>query len=49
LDPIDRVEDERGLDLAALRAGVARAIAQLRAGERVTRIRVSGRATDKPR
>jgi len=49
LDPIDRVADDRGLDLVALRAGVTRAIAQLRAGERVTRIRVSGRAADRRR
>jgi len=37
---IDRVTNEHGIDFAALRAGVARAIAQLRAHERVSRVRV---------
>jgi predicted metal-dependent hydrolase len=46
LEPIDRVEDDRGVDLVALRADVARAIAQLRKGERVKRIRLTCKSTD---
>lgn len=46
LPAIDRVKDDCGLDLAAMRAAVVRAIAQLRAGERVTRIRITDRSTD---
>jgi len=39
LEPIDRAQSEL-IDLAALRAHVTRAIAQLRAGERITRFRM---------
>ena len=46
LPAVDRVKDDCGLDLVALRADVVRAIAQLRAGERVTRIRVTDRGAD---
>src|SRR2546423_13833246 len=43
---IDRVTNDHGVDVIALRAAVARAVAQLRARERVARVsvRVKGRA-----
>jgi len=39
LEPIDRAQSD-AVDLPALRAHVERAIAQLRAGERITRFRM---------
>jgi len=37
---IDRITNDYGIDVIALRAAVSRAVAQLRARERVTRVRV---------
>ena len=37
---IDRITNDHGIDVIALRAAVSRAVAQLRARERVTRVRV---------
>src|SRR5438105_197521 len=37
---IDRITNDHGVDVIALRAAVARAVAQLRARERVTRVSV---------
>ena len=37
---IDRITNDHGIDVIALRAAVSRAVAQLRAQERVTRVRV---------